>query len=405
MNKKEDKNIIITTLLSAVIIMIIQNFKIHGYDKYFIIPIIILLFTYFYILKNKIINKKGYIYLLPIILIIIGTVIFKTNISNMILNIIIIPILITNLFLTLTNNNYSINSHIIKWLYKIFPSNLFSNLKIVKDNIDINNNNKKKIVNIIKGILLSIPFIIVFMLLLTSADMYFNVFIEKIFRNINNIFNFNTIKNNILVFIIYFIILFSSIINIIKNKNTVDTTSAKRKIEGSIASTLLIMINLVFVLFLISEISKITTNFLEIPMEYTYSMYAREGFFQLLFVTFINFSIIMFFIYKTDSIKENKIIKNLILLLIVFTIILIFNSYYRMFLYMYEYGFTVLRNQVILFLFMELLIFLVLIKKIINNLKHKDAYIFASIMITIYTLNIYLCNINLVTYLNNIIGK
>ena len=54
-------------------------------------------------------------------------------------------------------------------------------------------------------------------------------------------------------------------------------------------------INLVFVLFIVSEISKLTNNFLSLPVEYTFSSYAREGFFQLLFVTLINFSIIISF--------------------------------------------------------------------------------------------------------------
>lgn len=146
MNKQENKNTIITIFISTIIIMIIQNFDLYNYDKYFIIPIIILLISYLYILnkQNLIINKKGYIYLIPIILIIIGTIIFKTNISNMLLNIIVIPILISFLFLTLTNNNYQISSRFIKWSYRLFPKNIFSNLKIIKDSINIKNNNRKK---------------------------------------------------------------------------------------------------------------------------------------------------------------------------------------------------------------------------------------------------------------------
>ena len=51
-----------------------------------------------------------------------------------------------------------------------------------------------------------------------------------------------------------------------------------------IISAVQLYLNSIFVLFLLSEISKLTTNFLQLPIEYTYASYAREGFFQLLFV-------------------------------------------------------------------------------------------------------------------------
>ena len=399
MNKDNFKKILIPTIISAIIIMILHNFNFYNYDKYFIIPIFILIITYLYIMIDNelIVNEKGYIYLIPIVLIIIGTVLFKTNISNMILNVIILPILISFMFLTLTNKHYHVSGSFLKWTSKLFPNKLFSNLSLIKENTNIKNTDKKKLGNIFKGILISIPLVFIILMLLTSADMYFNTFLEIIIKHIN----INSIGNNLMVLVIYFIILFSVIINIIKNRNTMDKEKALKKVDSSIVSTILIIINLVFTLFIISEISKLTGNFLELPMEYTYSEYAREGFFQLLIVTIINFSLILYFLYKTDIIKENKLIKRLILLLIIFTIILIFNSYYRMYLYMHEFGFTVLRMQVLLFLTMELILSLVIIKKIISNLKHKDANIFTTVIITTYVINIFLCNNNFITYINN----
>lgn len=407
MNKEIFKKSIIPILISTILVMIISNFKIFGYDKFFLIPITILTITTTYILNTNdmIINKKGYFYLIPIILIILGTVIFRTNISNMILNVIIIPILLSFLFFTLTNSNFKVSGLFLKWFYKLFPASLFTNLKYTKGNFEIDNTKKKQIGNIIKGILISIPFVIVILFLLRSADAYFNVFVDKIFKNIDLLFNFNTIKNNILVFVIYFIILFSIFVNIIKNKNTILNSRIKKHPDSSIINTILIMINLVFTLFIISEISKITGNFLKIPEEYTYALYAREGFFQLLAVTVINFSIIFYLLYRTDIINNNKLLKRLILLLITFTIILVFSSYYRMYLYIDAYGFTVLRMQVILFLTMELIISIIVIKKILSKLIHQDAYIFSSIIITTYIINIYICNIDLISLINRLIKR
>lgn len=172
------------------------------------------------------------------------------------------------------------------------------------------------------------------------------------------------------------------------------------KVNNIIVSTVLMLVNAIFILFLISEISKLTVNFLQLPIEYTYAEYAREGFFQLLTVTTINFAIILYNIYFTKITEENSFVKKLILVLIAFSIILVFNSYYRMFLYIGAYGFTVLRLQVILFLTMELLLFITLIKKLYRNLKHNDSALFTIIIIAFYILNIYLCTDYFINLLN-----
>ena len=402
MNKENFKTIMIPTIISALIIMILHNFNFYNYDKYFIIPIFILIITHIYIIieNDLAINDKGYLYLIPIILIIVGTILFKTNISNMILNFFILPILIVNMFLTLTNKNYHISRSFIIWLGRIFPGKIFSNFKLIKENINIKKANKKKLGNILKGILIGIPIVVIIMLLLTSADMYFNTFLSKILEHLN----IDTIWNNFWILVIYFIILFTVIINVIRNKNTVDKEKPLIKVDASLVNTVLVMINFVFTLFIISELSKLLGNFLQLPVEYTYAEYAREGFFQLLIVTVINFSIILFFLYKTNIIKDNTTIKRLTMLLLVFTIILIFNSYYRMYLYIHEFGFTILRTQVILFLTMELILSLIIGKKIVSRLKHKDAILITTVMITAYTLNIFICNENVIDYINKLLN-
>ena len=101
---------------------------------------------------------------------------------------------------------------------------------------------------------------------------------------------------------------------------------------------------------------------------------------------------ILVLLYKSDIIKVDNRVKKLSLLLIVFSVLLIFNSYYRMFLYIGHYGFTVLRLQVILFLLMEFVFFLLLVKKMIKGLKHQDAYLYYIVMICFYIFNLYLCN-------------
>lgn len=198
--------------------------------------------------------------------------------------------------------------------------------------------------------------------------------------------------------------LFSIFINILKNRFNKSNIGKKKNINSYIVNTILIMVNLVFMLFLVSEISKLTVNFFHLPELYTYAKYAREGFFQLLGVTVINMIIIGYLCYYTTLIKDNKLVKILVLLLCLFSIILIFNSYYRMFLYVNKFGFTILRSQVLLFLLMELFILILIGKKIKYGIRLREGNIFIIIIITTYIFNLYLCNNMFIDYINKILN-
>lgn len=389
MELKIKRENVIVPIVSALLIVIISNLKIDWYFKTIMFPFfMVLVSSTILVMKNDDINKKAFYLLIPIILIIFSNLILillkgTLDENNEILNIIVLPILISIYLFSLINRNYKIALVNIPLMFKIFPRYLFRNLKFLK--IKTNREKTNKILNAVFGIIVGIVFSIVILLLLMSADDYFNKFVSKAFISIN--FDFSKIMQ----FVIFFIIIFSIGVNLIRNRYIVMKENKIRKIDHIIIISMLSVINLVFVLFLISEVSKLCGNFLQIPKGYIYSSYAREGFFQLLFVTIINFSIILYLIYKTNVIKENKVIRNLVLILIAFSVLLIFNSYYRMFLYIGKFGFTNLRLQVILFLLMELILFGIIIKKIINKVNN-DGLIFLVIMTSFYVINLYICN-------------
>lgn len=382
-NKIKKENVLIP-ILAAIIIVFFHGLNINWYFKNIIIPFSILIISNIAIYeKDKFINKKAYFMLIPITLILISDPIIKIDASNKFLNVIVLFILVSIFLFLLVNKNYKISVNNISLMFKLFPDKIFSNLKYLKPSITKEKN--KKIVNVILGLAIGAGISFVILLLLTSADDYFDAFLSKFSISINLDFG------NVILFIIWFIIIFSISLNVYKNKDIKMREVGLKKIDNTIIITILSVINFVFVLFLISEISKLCGNFLQLPKGYIYSSYAREGFFQLLFVTLINFSIISFLMYKTNGIKENKIVRNLIFLLIAFSIILIFNSYYRMYLYIDKFGFTILRLQVMLFLTMEVVLFGVIIKKILSEIKNEGV-ILLSIMSFFYVLNLYLCN-------------
>lgn len=391
MNSKNRKKHILVPLISAILIVIVGMLNIDFYFKSVMFPFLMILISSTILVKDyEGINKKTYLLIIPIVIIIISNLVLKVlkgNLdgTNQLLNIIVLPLLISTYLFMLVRSDFNVSLENMFLVFKLFPKNLFKNLKFIK--IDTKKEKNDKIINIIFGTIIGVFISGLILALLTSADAYFDKFLSSIVTNINVDFNlWYVIKG-----IIYFVILFVIGINLFKNKEITLKESKMGCVNKTVITTMLFIVNFVFVLFLISEISKLCGNFLKVPKGYIYSSYAREGFFQLLFVTLINFGIILYLIYKTNLVKEDKKVKCLVLSLIAFSIFLIFNSYYRMFLYIGRFGFTNLRLQVILFLFMEIILFGFIIKKIIRGAK-KDGIVFLIIMTIAYVINLYVCN-------------
>ena len=397
--------LLLSSLISSLIIAIFYNLNIDYYLKGFIIPITTIFINFLINIKknNLLKNKKAFLLIIPISLIILSSILFKTF-NNRILNIFILPMIIIYCLFSLINKKYDLTSKILILFFKVFPTKYFSNLNYLNNCLKPKSNKKYKSLNILLGLVISIPLAIILLSLLASSDMYFSTFINNIFSNFLNIFNIHFLWSNLYIFSLTFIAGFSIFINILRKKDIVDTKSKPFNVNESVMTTILVVINLVFVLFLISEISKLTTNFLQIPIEYTYSEYAREGFFQLLVVTTINIIITFFCLYKTNLVKENKTIKYLIFLLTIFSIILIFNSYYRMYLYINAYSFTTLRLQVILFLLLELILFSLIIYKLLKGLNYNNFKIYFYLAITFYIINLYLASEPIVNMINRLLN-
>lgn len=391
MNSKNRKKHILVPLISDILIVVVGMLNIDFYFKSVMFPLLMILISSTILVKDyEGINKKAYLLIIPIVIIIISNLVLKVlkgNLdgTNQLLNIIVLPLLISTYLFMLVRSDFNVSLENMFLVFKLFPKNLFKNLKFIK--IDTKKDKNEKIINIIFGTIIGVFISGLILALLTSADAYFDKFLSSIVTNINVDFNlWYVIKG-----IIYFVVLFVIGINLFKNKEIALKESKISNVNKTVVTTMLVIVNFVFVLFLISEISKLCGNFLKVPKGYIYSSYAREGFFQLLFVTLINFGIILYLIYKTNLVKEDKKVKYLVLSLIAFSIFLIFNSYYRMFLYIGRFGFTNLRLQVILFLFMEIILFGFIIKKIIRGAK-KDGMVFLIIMTITYVINLYVCN-------------
>ena len=413
--KEEDKNIegsilrllLIVTVIASLVITIFTRLNIDSYIRYIIVPIMTVLtsYTIFVNCLHIKLNKKAYIYLGYILLILNSYFIVPLADVNKYLNIIVVPILTSIYVFKLINPNYQINLNVFRWFVKLIPGYLFSNTEYIGESVKEFKTKSDKVKDVLKGLLIGVPLLVVLLLLLTKADKYFSTFIENIFSSFNFEIGFDTIYQIGITLVLSFIFIFSTCINIYQNRKNKDFEMSKVKVSDTISYVILSLVSLVYVLYLVSEVSKLTTNFLNVPIEYTYAEYAREGFFELLGVSTINFAILIFYLNFVDNLKDNKWIKCLLLSVVVFSIFIIFNSYYRMGLYIFEYGFTVLRLQVILFLALELIFFGFLTMKLNNKLKNRNNLKYLVIMLVTYFLNIYLCNDLFINFVNNLWGK
>lgn len=118
-----------------------------------------------------------------------------------------------------------------------------------------------------------------------------------------------------------------------------------------------------------------------LPEGMVYSQYAREGFFQLLFVTVINFSVLIIFISVFEEARTHKLLKLLLLSLCFFTCILIASSVYRMLLYIDVYGYTSLRLWVLTFLAMEVvLLFITVLKLFVDRVRFLKLFVLTGLV-------------------------
>lgn len=395
----------ISSIIISLIVVIINCLGVSPYSGYFLLPIMLLIAFYIFMLKIIGIktNDKAYIFLIPIIVIILSNFIFKVDSSSKFINIFIIPILLSMFLMLLVDENRKITKNSLKWVIDLFPSYLFSNMSNMRLPLK-NEKTKGKIKDILIGILIGTIIGCILVALLASADLYFGEVIDKFLGSFEKIFSFDNFVKDIVIFINVFIIFFSVFINLIDNKSK-DSKMKLLNINKTILTTVLIIMNFVFLLFLVSEISKLTVNFLHVPETYTYATYAREGFFELLGVTSINFLVTLLIVSFNNKNERTKLIKILLTILLSFSILLIINSYYRMYLYINHYGFTILRLQVLIFMLMELVLFALLFRKIYFK-KDKDEFkLFGLILIITYILNVYLCSEWFINILNKLINK
>lgn len=230
----------------------------------------------------------------------------------------------------------------------------------------------EKIKDIFIGIIIAIPLLFIITLLLSSADQIFSNLFFDIFKNI-------IIPESGIIMIIMTVIGFLGMYTLICSISLkkFESESEITKKEPIIAITFTSALAIIYIIFCAIQILYLfTSGFFSLPENFTYSEYARRGFFELLTVSIFNFFMIMICIKKFNV---SKILNTILTIISICNYILIASSFYRMMLYIGEYKLTFLRVLVIWFL----CVLAVLMVGILISIYYNKFPLFKFVMVVI----------------------
>ena len=349
----------------------------------FIIPLLILIYS---VLKknNKIKNKYGLLLMAPIILLSSTYFIFDSSVFKE-LNFIAITLLFILMYIFTIKPNYDL-FHLIKEMFEL----LFEPLLLIGDYFELivsSISKKFKIGNkskrIFKSLLICTPIIIIVLVLLSSADMIFDKLFSNTFDKIFNIFDSDLIGKIILFIVIFFLIGVTLLYIVKKYPKKEEIKNQKEFIDKSTIKMLITVLNIIYLIFDFIQIKSLIFHYG--LSNINYAEYARQGFFELMIVSLINISVLLFSKNNKYNKKEHKYINIMSIFMVIFTFIIIISSFLRMNLYEQAYGYTTLRLLVYISLITEIILLvptiLYIFKENFNVLKY-----YLIIILSVYTI-------------------
>ncbi|MCG1013325.1 DUF4173 domain-containing protein, partial [Tepidanaerobacter sp. GT38] len=343
--------------------------KAFGISYFIFIGLCIIFFLWSVRDKIKFRKSFGWFLLLPIALLSMSFAV-HTNPVFYFFNFLGVPILMVASSILIVNPGYKWDTigFIVEMLRKAV-ANVFMNIgkpfKILKNSMKLGESvrvteGKKQIIT---GILVSLPLLLIIILLLSSADMVFGYYmanLTEIFKNIN----MEDFVAHILAILVVAFYLFGYVwgFKVQENEDKKDANITVDSWEPVTVITVLVILNALYSVFTVIQFSYLYGGGnAALPAGLTYAEYARKGFFELAAVTFINFVIVLSCLKNIKKHNERllKTAKFLLTVLVAFTLNMLFSANFKLNLYEEAFGYTFLR--VCVHLFMLLLFILCLV--------------------------------------------
>lgn len=333
----------------------------------YIILIILAFFTIANILKKQV-NKQVFFLLVPLLF--FSTMVFvRTSGLLTFLNVLI------SLFLLLIIAKVSFSDKMENFFVKDYIKILFFPFEFIRPlfqtlssifSLHRDDKHQKVSSQVIKGIVMAIPVLLIFTLLFSSADLIFQKYVSNL---ITIDIQAETIFRLVLVLIVTLISIgaYSYIFQDLKKQKDIIQKDKKCLIGHIESSVILGLVNILFFLFILVQLTYLFGGESNISAQgFTYAEYARQGFFELIAVAVISL-LLLLTIEKYISQKERSHIlwfKILSTTMIVEVIVIMVSAFIRLLLYEEAYGFTTLRLYSHVFIILLGIIFCLLVYKI-----------------------------------------
>ena len=189
------------------------------------------------------------------------------------------------------------------------------------------------------GLLIGVPLLLVVLLLLASADAVFGQMTARLLESISLWGVFNIMFRILLVFFGSY-----ALTAYLCKRNIREEVTDMRRGEPVLAITVTGLLTVLYLFFSVIQIAGLFLGKLQLPEGYTYAMYARQGFFQLLAVSLLNLIIVL---CCMSFFRESKVLKVILTVMSLCTFIMIASSFMRMIMYIRYYYLTYMRILVL----------------------------------------------------------
>ncbi|MBW8351537.1 DUF4173 domain-containing protein [Bacillus sp. IITD106] len=292
-------------------------------------------------------QRIGYLILISIWLLAIGYYLYDTTLFYM-LNIVVIPALVIfhlSLITSKEKTEWSNIRFIFFSIRRVFDglkySAIFTKYLSGKFKKSVNKKHYDVWVKILIGLIISVPLLFIILNLLISADTQF----EKLISNIPSLFTFNgEYVFRIIIILICTFGFFGFMEGLWQRNTNIEHKEIKPiTMDGIITITILLLLDLVYILFVAIQFKYFFSGTLE--EGFTYAEYARRGFFELLFVTLINLTVTTGVIQLTNKVKGflKSAIRIALTILVLSSGVLLVSAFMRLTMYEDAYGFTFTR--------------------------------------------------------------
>lgn len=228
---------------------------------------------------------------------------------------------------------------------------------------------------ILLGLAISLPLAFYVLLLLASADV--------VFREIMFGFHIELPENVAGIFFCFTFALLASycVIAYMEKREISSSVPKKHTLEPLTAITFTSVLSVIYIFFSGVQIVYLFLGSMALPEGYTYAEYARQGFFQLLFVCLLNLTLVLICM---SYFREHKALKLMLTVISLCTYVMIASSMLRMLMYIRYYYLTFLR----IFVLWSLLVIFLLITGVLISIFKKDYPLFKYSMVVVTVLYI-----------------